>query len=600
MTLFDENRPIAPADSFDRFGSRWRLIGAGLSNVWRYGDLDLVAPSGRLLLRGSNGTGKTTALEAIFPFLIDLNARRMVAGKGRTTSLGQLMRDGAGENKRRLGYAWMSLEGPDRIGVRSYGVRLNWSKSGSPQVRTTCFTVLGRPLHELPLWGANGAALSDDSFVEVVEAAGGTVFDNKDGYLRDLASLIFSSERIEDLADLADTVRQVRNPSLLADTTPDGAAELLRSALPSVDTEVVSAVAEALAESDTTRAAFEGDRHAAEILRSFADAWAGHALDVTRSELVLAKDAEKEVQKLRRKLRAAAAAAEDALTEFESAQSTEQKHRRSLEIIRAQIEGAENTDDYREAGRLADLAATMEAKLVLAATELGALRAALESERKATNELESRANEIAADIAASASSAQDSDPDASAPRIVASNRRARPGIRVANDQLPRCEELVLVADIEALDDLLQSWDRSRTAYQARADLAGAHLTARGPVESLLAAAAARSSDAAHKAEFAQGLTAKETELAEIAQGVADDLVVRLIAWRRTAPDEPVGWDTEELSDLSDAEPFCCSWSCRTSAKCSHAGARRGRRRRGRRAPALTARLQQLTDPKQRC
>ena len=50
-----------------RIGSpgRWTLAGAGLAKVWRYGDLDLDAPSGRLLLRGANGTGKTTALEAL-------------------------------------------------------------------------------------------------------------------------------------------------------------------------------------------------------------------------------------------------------------------------------------------------------------------------------------------------------------------------------------------------------------------------------------------------------------------------------------------------------------------------------------------------------
>ena len=55
-----------PVGNAARFGSRWRLVGAGLSNVWRFGDLELPAPSGRLLLRGPNGTGKTTALEVLW------------------------------------------------------------------------------------------------------------------------------------------------------------------------------------------------------------------------------------------------------------------------------------------------------------------------------------------------------------------------------------------------------------------------------------------------------------------------------------------------------------------------------------------------------
>ena len=49
-----------PAEDFDlsRFGARWRLIGFGLFDVWKYTMLDLRAPSGRLLLRGPNGTGR--------------------------------------------------------------------------------------------------------------------------------------------------------------------------------------------------------------------------------------------------------------------------------------------------------------------------------------------------------------------------------------------------------------------------------------------------------------------------------------------------------------------------------------------------------------
>src|SRR5207249_4074707 len=81
---------------------RWRLVGAGLSNVWRFGDLILDAASGRLLLRGPNGTGKTTALEALWPYLLDLNAQRLAAGKARPTSLASLMREGA-TGKRRYG-----------------------------------------------------------------------------------------------------------------------------------------------------------------------------------------------------------------------------------------------------------------------------------------------------------------------------------------------------------------------------------------------------------------------------------------------------------------------------------------------------------------
>jgi len=130
----------APSGNANRFGGRWRLIGAGLSNVWRYGDLDLPAASGRLLLRGPNGTGKTTALEALWPYLLDLNAAKLAAGKARPTTLKLLMSEGASTRGRRYGYLWLSFAAPDAEptaalpaqtapsgSVVSFGVRLQYS-----------------------------------------------------------------------------------------------------------------------------------------------------------------------------------------------------------------------------------------------------------------------------------------------------------------------------------------------------------------------------------------------------------------------------------------------------------------------------------------
>lgn len=102
--------------SADRFGRRWRLVAAGLSNVWRYGDLLMDANSGRLLMRGPNGSGKTTALEALWPYLLDLNHRQLGAGQARQTTLSSLMREGTNGHRRRVGYVWLTFAGPGEKG----------------------------------------------------------------------------------------------------------------------------------------------------------------------------------------------------------------------------------------------------------------------------------------------------------------------------------------------------------------------------------------------------------------------------------------------------------------------------------------------------
>src|SRR6266446_3715753 len=228
--------------SVARFERRWRLVGAGLSNVWRFGDLELPAHSGRLLLRGANGTGKTTALEALAPYLLDLNAARMSAGKARTTNLSSLMREGA-EGKRRYGYAWLTLAEP-RESAWSFGVRIQYSEGASPPVKVLPFAVPGRPLHELNLHGPGRAALTAEQFAEAVAACGGQVFETEEAYVSHLAVRLFGVPDRDEVATLAARLRQVRNPTLLGDLSPQGAAVALRESLPGVAEEVISATAE--------------------------------------------------------------------------------------------------------------------------------------------------------------------------------------------------------------------------------------------------------------------------------------------------------------------------------------------------------------------
>jgi len=92
--------------------ARWTLSRAGIINVYQYGDETLNFGGGRLLLRGVNGSGKSTAMNMLLPFLLDADTRRI---------------DAAGEQSGVL-RAWM-LSGRDE-----------------PQPRTTCGSKLQRAI----------------------------------------------------------------------------------------------------------------------------------------------------------------------------------------------------------------------------------------------------------------------------------------------------------------------------------------------------------------------------------------------------------------------------------------------------------------------
>ncbi len=49
---------------------RWMLSRAGIVNVYQYGNEILQFADGRLLLRGVNGSGKSTAMKMLLPWLM--------------------------------------------------------------------------------------------------------------------------------------------------------------------------------------------------------------------------------------------------------------------------------------------------------------------------------------------------------------------------------------------------------------------------------------------------------------------------------------------------------------------------------------------------
>ena len=91
---------------------RFRLSRAGVLNVWQYDEQIFEFGGGRLLLRGTNGAGKSKTLEMLLPFVIDGDKARITASGRHHTSLLWLMLDGySGQN--RAGYLWVEFARTD-------------------------------------------------------------------------------------------------------------------------------------------------------------------------------------------------------------------------------------------------------------------------------------------------------------------------------------------------------------------------------------------------------------------------------------------------------------------------------------------------------
>ncbi len=96
-------------------GERWTLCRAGIANVYQYTDEVLRFGGGRLLLRGVNGSGKSTAMNMLLPFLLDADVRRIDAAGDQAGVLRSWMLAGRDET-RPTGYLWLEMaRGADHL-----------------------------------------------------------------------------------------------------------------------------------------------------------------------------------------------------------------------------------------------------------------------------------------------------------------------------------------------------------------------------------------------------------------------------------------------------------------------------------------------------
>jgi hypothetical protein len=245
---------------------RFRLARAGVLNVWQYDEQVFEFADGRLLLRGSNGAGKSKTLEMLLPFVLDGDKARMTASGRHHTSLLWLMLDGyAGQN--RAGYLWVEFAREGESVTCGVGIRA----SQSARTATTWFFTLPGRVGEVLQLEDEAGPLARERLRAAVEAAGGHVFDSPRAYKQHVGRTLFGLEvgRYDELLRLLYWLRQ---PQVGEDIEPARLAEQLTHALPALDDDAVRAAGDTFDELAAFGDQLDRQRRSAEGVAAFARA----------------------------------------------------------------------------------------------------------------------------------------------------------------------------------------------------------------------------------------------------------------------------------------------------------------------------------------
>lgn len=184
---------------------RWVLGRAGIVNVYQYGEETLRFGGGRLLLRGVNGSGKSTAMNMLLPFLLDADARRIDAAGEQSGVLRSWMLSGRDEHQP-VGYLWIELSCGSEHLTCGCGIRANRS---TDRVSTWWFVTPRRPGIDLSLV-ENRTPLSVDALRAILGPNAVFAHDQRPAYRAEVRNRLYGGADIDQHVRLLHVVRSPR------------------------------------------------------------------------------------------------------------------------------------------------------------------------------------------------------------------------------------------------------------------------------------------------------------------------------------------------------------------------------------------------------
>jgi Putative exonuclease SbcCD, C subunit len=329
---------------------RFRPTRAGVINIWDYVDEEWVFADGRLALRGHNGSGKTKALEVLFPFVLDgvADSRRLdpFSGENRTMKSNLLYRGQESE----YGYVWMEFARPatPETVTLIIGMRAHRNTDG---VRTS-FYVTGKRLGvDFGLLSADSRPLTERQLKALLEP---DAWRRTATEYRDLVdSRLFGLGR-ERHAQLLDLLLALRRPLLAKDLDPGKVSDTLSAGLSPVDEDLVQQAARDFENLAAVQKLFDdltaANAATADFLTHYGAYLRAHVkfrLDRVQARIDAASvHAEK--------ITVAAAAFRRAVEAERHAEAELGARRDEGETLQGRLAGLKNSEEYKAQGRIED------------------------------------------------------------------------------------------------------------------------------------------------------------------------------------------------------------------------------------------------------
>lgn len=235
---------------------------AGIINLWDYRDEEFSFAGGWLVLRGPNGSGKTKALEVLFPFVLDgrIDPKRLnpFAAEDRTMKSNLLFR---GQDSA-LGYVWIEFTHRETGEAVTCGIGLHAQRHRDTPARWH-FVVEGRVGEDFSLLTADDRPMTRK---QLAAELGRELIASTADYRAAVDQFGLGRERYEQLLTLILTLRR---PQLAKNLDPAKLSDTLTAGLRPLDDDLIAEAARSFDDMESVQRTLEGLAAADDATRAF-------------------------------------------------------------------------------------------------------------------------------------------------------------------------------------------------------------------------------------------------------------------------------------------------------------------------------------------
>lgn len=239
----------------------WVINKIGMVNFWYYDEEEFEFEDGRLLLRGTNGSGKSVTMQSFIPLLLDGNKspERLDPFGSRARKIDNYLlgEEDSGKDES-TGYLYMEFIKPKTSNYLTIGMGLRSRRGKSLDFWGFCINDGRRIGEDFFLYKDVGQKIPlTKTELKNRISEGGEVHDSQRDYMSMVNQLLFGFETIEEYDELIKLLIQIRTPKLSKGFKPTIIYEIINNSLQPLSDEDLRPMSEAIENMDNIKTGLE-------------------------------------------------------------------------------------------------------------------------------------------------------------------------------------------------------------------------------------------------------------------------------------------------------------------------------------------------------